>query len=338
MRGQTSPTPIYEGEDGVVAWLLDGPDAAYDVAAARPRRGQAGDPRHVHEGALGGVPVAGAHRPGAPAAPRRAPSWSDPARVASIVIHTSHHTHYVIGSGANDPQKYDPTASRETLDHSIPYIFAVALQDGAWHHVASYAPERAARPDTVELWRKITTAEDAGWTAPLPLDATRPRRRSADGSRSRSPTARGSSRRSPSPTPTRSARGRSRASSTWRSSAPWPTASCARAEIERFLDVAQRLPDLTADELGGLTVVAPAGLLDSVTSPGGDSSDALRHDHPGREARRPCARRSRRRRAAAASRGRSTRCPRGSSRTRASTASTSPAPCCPPTSGCPTSA
>ena len=54
-----------------------------------------------------------------------------------MILHTSHHTHYVIGSGANDPQKYDPTASRETLDHSIPYIFTVALQDGTWHHVDS---------------------------------------------------------------------------------------------------------------------------------------------------------------------------------------------------------
>lgn len=27
MRGQTSPVPIYEGEDGVIAWMLDGPDA-----------------------------------------------------------------------------------------------------------------------------------------------------------------------------------------------------------------------------------------------------------------------------------------------------------------------
>jgi 2-methylcitrate dehydratase len=70
----------------------------------------------------------------------------------------------VIGSGANDPQKYDPTASRETLDHSIPYIFAVALQDGTWDHEASYAPERAARPDTVELWHKVTTVEDPEWT------------------------------------------------------------------------------------------------------------------------------------------------------------------------------
>jgi 2-methylcitrate dehydratase len=85
-------------------------------------------------------------------------------RVVDIVIHTSHHTHYVIGSGANDPQKMDPTASRETLDHSIMYIFAVALQDGGWHHETSYAPARAARPDTVALWHKIRTVEDPRWT------------------------------------------------------------------------------------------------------------------------------------------------------------------------------
>ena len=81
-----------------------------------------------------------------------------------MLIKTSHHTHFVIGSGANDPQKYSPTASRETLDHSIPYIFTVALQDGSWHHVDSYAPERAGRPDTVELWHKVTTVEDPEWT------------------------------------------------------------------------------------------------------------------------------------------------------------------------------
>jgi 2-methylcitrate dehydratase len=44
------------------------------------------------------------------------------------------------------------------------YIFAVALQDGAWHHERSYAPERAHRPDTVELWHKISTREDPEWT------------------------------------------------------------------------------------------------------------------------------------------------------------------------------
>ena len=81
-----------------------------------------------------------------------------------IVIHTSHHTHAVIGSGANDPQKYDPCASRETLDHSLMFIFAAALHTGFWHHVKSYAPEVAQHLQVVELWNKIKTVEDPEWT------------------------------------------------------------------------------------------------------------------------------------------------------------------------------
>jgi 2-methylcitrate dehydratase len=80
------------------------------------------------------------------------------------VLETSHHTHNVIGTGANDPQKLDPDATRETLDHSIMYILAVALEDRKWHHVESYTPERAHRPSTVRLWHKIRTVEDPSWT------------------------------------------------------------------------------------------------------------------------------------------------------------------------------
>ena len=58
----------------------------------------------------------------------------------------------------------DPYASRETLDHSIMYIFAVALEDGAWHHVKSYSPQRARRKSTVKLWHKIVTRENKKWT------------------------------------------------------------------------------------------------------------------------------------------------------------------------------
>src|SRR5690606_4827325 len=47
---------------------------------------------------------------------RLGPKIGDLSRVESIVILTSHHTHYVIGTGAGDPQKMDPMASRETLD------------------------------------------------------------------------------------------------------------------------------------------------------------------------------------------------------------------------------
>ena len=89
---------------------------------------------------------------------------NDLSKIKKIDIHTSHHTHNVIGTGANDPQKNDPNASRETLDHSIMYIFAVALEDANWHHINSYTKKRANRRSTINLWKKIETFEDKKWT------------------------------------------------------------------------------------------------------------------------------------------------------------------------------
>ncbi|MGV8978619.1 MAG: MmgE/PrpD family protein [Cellulomonas sp.] len=163
MRGQTSPTPIYEGEDGVIAWLLEGPDAAYELTLPSPgeaKRAILETYTKEHSAEYQSQALIDLAR----RLHQEHPETGDPSRVRSIVLHTSHHTHVVIGSGAYDPQKYDPAATRETLDHSIPYILAVALQDGGWHHARSYSPERAARPDTVALWHKITTCEDPEWT------------------------------------------------------------------------------------------------------------------------------------------------------------------------------
>ena len=58
----------------------------------------------------------------------------------------------------------DPNASRETLDHSIMYIFAVAIEDGDWHHVKSYTKNRANRKSTIKIWKSIKTYEDKKWT------------------------------------------------------------------------------------------------------------------------------------------------------------------------------
>jgi 2-methylcitrate dehydratase len=267
MRGETSPTPIYEGEDGVIAWMLDGPDANYSVPL--PEKGEVKrsildtyTKEHSAEyQAQAWIDLARKLH-------REHPEIADPKNVESVVIHTSHHTHYVIGSGANDPQKYDPTASRETLDHSIPFIFAVALQDGAWHHVDSYAPERASRPDTVELWNKTTTLEDKEWT-----------------------------RRYHSIDPNEKAFG-GRVEVTLKDGSkivdeiavadahPLGARPFAReqyinkfktlaadvldaAEIDRFLKLVQRLPELTAAEVKGLTIVAKAGVLASAPTPKG---------------------------------------------------------------------
>lgn len=160
MRGEGAPSPIYEGEDSVIAYMLDGKDGKYEIPLP-----EVGEPKlailetytkehsaEYQSQAL--IDLAFRMR-------TQITSWED---IKDIVIHTSHHTHYVIGTGAGDPQKMDPNSSRETLDHSIMYIFAVALQDGSWHHVKSYSPERAKRPDTVSLWHKISTLEDSRWT------------------------------------------------------------------------------------------------------------------------------------------------------------------------------
>jgi 2-methylcitrate dehydratase len=159
MRGEGAPSPIYEGEDSVIAWVLDGKDAHYQVplpAPGEPKRAILSSFTKEHSAEYQSQALIDL-------AFRMRGKLADLEQVEKIVIHTSHHTHAVIGTGANDPQKMDPKASRETLDHSIMYIFAVALQDGRWHHVDSYTPKRAARPDTVRLWHKIETREDPAW-------------------------------------------------------------------------------------------------------------------------------------------------------------------------------
>ena len=261
MRGQTSPTPIYEGEDGVIAWLLGGVDARYQVplpAAGEAKTAILDSYTKEHS------------------AEYQAQAWIDLARklhnahpqlvtapdqIERILIRTSHHTHFVIGSGANDPQKYDPTASRETLDHSIPYIFTVALQDGAWHHVGSYAQERAARPDTVELWKRVVTEEDPEWTRRYhSLDIAEKafggsvEIRLTDGTVIRDEIAVADAH-------PLGARPFARAEyiSKFRTLAEGVVDD---HEIERFLDTAQRLPELAPGELGQLGFVALPGVVE----------------------------------------------------------------------------
>ncbi|UFS59204.1 MmgE/PrpD family protein [Subtercola endophyticus] len=266
MRGQTSPTPIYEGEDGVIAWLLDGKDAHYEVPL--PEKGEA--KRAILD------TYTKEH-----SAEYQAQAWIDMARklhnehpevtadsVASIVIYTSHHTHYVIGSGANDPQKYDPKASRETLDHSVPFIFAVALQDGEWNHERSYAPERAGRPDTVKLWNNITTEEDPEWTRRYhsndPAEKAfggRVEITLTDGTRLVDEIAVADAH----PLGARPF-AREQYIEKFRTLADGVLEP---AEVERFLALVQRLPELEPHELAGLTVTARPGLFTPETNPKG---------------------------------------------------------------------
>ncbi len=160
MRGETSPSPAYEGESGVIAYMLGGPEAIYRVSLPAPGESvrailQTFTKEHSavnHAQAF--IDLAFELRTGV-----------DLSRVREVVVHTNSTVHNIVGSGANDPEKYSPDASRETLDHSLSYTVAVALEDGWFHHERSYTHERTHRPSTVALWQRIRSVVDPGWEA-----------------------------------------------------------------------------------------------------------------------------------------------------------------------------
>lgn len=257
MRGEGAPSPIYEGEDSVIAYMLD-PKREYSVPLPAPGEAKRAilesyTKEHSAEyQAQALIDLAFKMR-------SKIRNWDD---VESIVLHTSHHTHYVIGTGSGDPQKMDPNASRETLDHSIMYIFAVALQDGEWHHVKSYTPERARRPDTVKLWHKISTAEDKGWTeryhAADPAQkafGARVEIKLSNGERLVDEMARANAH----PAGARPF-GRKEYIHKFKTLTEGLVAA---QESERFLSLVQRLPDLSASDLLGLNVSVAPGKLEA---------------------------------------------------------------------------
>ena len=160
MRGEGAPSPIYEGEDSVIARILDGKNAKYNVPLPKKNE-QKKAILETYTKEYSAEYQAQALIDIAKKLNKKIPNLNN---IKKIDIYTSHHTHYVIGTGANDPQKMDPKASRETLDHSIMYIFAVALEDANWHHVKSYTKARANRKSTIKIWRSIKTHEDKKWT------------------------------------------------------------------------------------------------------------------------------------------------------------------------------
>lgn len=252
MRGGTSPSPIYEGDYGILAVLLGGPDAVCEVPlpdAGKPKRAILETYPKEHSAGYHGQAVIDL-------AIRMRQKIDDREAIQSIELRSKRLTHVVMGSGAQDPEKWDPDASRETLDHSAMFIFAVALEDGAWHHERSYASERVHQPETVRLWRKIQTVEDPEWnrrfSEPAPLDKDHGLRAIVtlkDGSTIVDELAVANAH-------PRGARPFAR-EAYMRKFLTLTAGVLEIAEAERFLELARRLPELGEEELAGLTPAVP---------------------------------------------------------------------------------
>ena len=76
--------------------------------------------------------------------------------------------HGAVSSASSEPEKWDPK-TRETADHSIPYLVAVALQDGMVSP-ASFTHERIQDPSLRTIINKMTIDENPDFTAKYPAE------------------------------------------------------------------------------------------------------------------------------------------------------------------------
>ena len=147
--GLTGPAPIFEGRFGLFQ-LVTGP-ADVDVASF----GRRGTGFRIHQCGLKTYPAHITAQTAVPAAVALAREVGDLNRIAALEIDTTRRGYQIAGS---DPEKWAPD-TKETADHSLPYIAARAMLDGSIDN-DSYAPDKLHDPHVLALMRKITVKED----------------------------------------------------------------------------------------------------------------------------------------------------------------------------------
>lgn len=92
-------------------------------------------------------------------------------RVGSAEIESVHMATYgeAVRRTATEAEKWDPK-TRETADHSMPYLVAAALQDGAVTP-ATFAPSRIQDPALRPLIKKLTVVEEPEFTRRYPAES-----------------------------------------------------------------------------------------------------------------------------------------------------------------------
>jgi 2-methylcitrate dehydratase len=91
-----------------------------------------------------------------------------PDDVERMDVETYYLTFDEIGDRAKQPEKWDPR-TRETADHSLAYMLAVALVDGDVG-LDSFTPERVADPALRPLMNRISIAENADFSKRFPAE------------------------------------------------------------------------------------------------------------------------------------------------------------------------
>lgn len=154
-EGITGPTEAFDGRHGIFQQVT-GP------LLLGPLGGQDGRPFTVEQSHLKFFPSEGhSQAPVEMALALRGRVSVD--EIDQLNVETYWMTYSEIGS---EPAKWDPR-TRETADHSLPYLLAVALQDGAVT-TESFRPERILDPALRPLMQRITVRENPDFTRQFP--------------------------------------------------------------------------------------------------------------------------------------------------------------------------
>ena len=156
--GMTGPAPIFEGEKGFEK-LVSGP--LHDLKLPTAGSGLGKDDLMILRTHIKFWPAEYHSQSAIEAALKLRTQFHDP--IESVVVHSHDAAVDIIGS---EPEKWRPT-SRETADHSLPYIVAAALTDGEVT-VKQFAPERFSHPKLLALVERVKVERHAELSARYP--------------------------------------------------------------------------------------------------------------------------------------------------------------------------
>lgn len=150
--GMTGPYRPFEGEMGFFRQLLGGEPFAEEPLEPLRRKHP---PRRILDTYIKYWPVEYHAQSAVDAALQLRAEVEDPRRIESVRIATFRAAYEII---AKDPEKWEPK-TRETADHSLPYIVVVALLDGRVDRT-SFAPQRLADPAVRRMLKERTHLEE----------------------------------------------------------------------------------------------------------------------------------------------------------------------------------
>jgi 2-methylcitrate dehydratase len=158
--GMTGPAPIFEGEKGFEK-LVSG--SLHDLKLPIAGSGLLKDDLMILKTHIKFWPAEYHSQSAIEAALKLRTQINDPGEIESVLVESHDAAVDIIGS---EPEKWRPT-SRETADHSLPYIVAAALVDGEVT-VKQFAPERFTEPKLLALVNRVKVERHAELSAGYP--------------------------------------------------------------------------------------------------------------------------------------------------------------------------